>query len=224
MTPTPFSRNKIRRFIKWFSASQQYFEIRFIPNLTQPSKRNYNVVVIIYNLFIALIVVVLASFIAVPALRRLIRNIHLVRKGNVTTGYYSTSNKVVFLVESKEQITFTTWHSSFGTSKELEVLYNPDQPEKAEVRSTRMLWVKPADTLVLSVGLLIIASLLVLGVNYGLVLCLFVACVIFLGLLTRVVLAFLVLLSFKYKAFGRVGTYVMAGFTPRSVRKRPSGK
>ncbi len=176
-----------------------------------------------FNLFLALIIVVLAGFVAVPALRRLIRNIHLTRKGSVATGRYLGSNKVGFLLGAEKQIIFSTWRSSSMLGKKLEVLYDPERPEQAEVRSSDVLWFKPAGALAQAVGLVAMASALVLGVNSVLALCLSVACVVILWLLVRIFLILLVLLSLKYKLFSRVGMHVLAGLPLRTARKRPSG-
>jgi hypothetical protein len=125
-------------------------------------------------LFAALLIIVLAGFIAIPALRRLIRNIHLTRKGSIATGRYLNPTKVVFFPAEKQRIEFVTWRNSSAKSKEIEILYNPERLDQAEVRSSKMLWFRPADRLALAVGLVAMACALMLGVNYALALCLFV--------------------------------------------------
>ncbi|HXR65268.1 MAG TPA: hypothetical protein VN729_05065, partial [Ktedonobacteraceae bacterium] len=81
----------------------------------------------ITSLVFALLIIVLAGFIAVPALHRLVRNIYLTRKGRIATGRYLSSNRAIFFLETKKRIEFTTWRKSSASGKEIEVLYNPEQ-------------------------------------------------------------------------------------------------
>lgn len=48
------------------------------------------------GLIVAVLLIVKVIFVAVPAFRRLVRNIHLTRKGKIATGRYLSSTKVVF--------------------------------------------------------------------------------------------------------------------------------
>lgn len=98
------------------------------------------------DLFVALLMIVLTGFLAISALRRLIRNMHLTRKGSITTGQYLSSTRVVFFLDAKKRIEFVTWRNSFTGSKKLEVLYNPERPEQAEVRVVLQKNFKPIKT------------------------------------------------------------------------------
>lgn len=170
------------------------------------------------GLFVALLLVVLAGFVGIPALRRLIRNIHLTRKGKIAAGRALSSTSVVFFLEEKKRIEFVTGRNFAVRKRPLEVLYDPEQPGQAEVRNTKMLWVRPIDTLVEAVGMLTMASALVLGVNYALALGLCVGCVVLLWLLVRLLLLTLVILSVKWQPFRRLGTHVLAGY---QITKKP---
>jgi len=187
--------------------------------LTRLPRLIYNIALIntIAGLFVALLLVVLAGFLAIPALRRLRRTIHLTRKGKIAAGRALSSTSVVFFLEEKKRIEFVTGRNFAVRKRPLEVLYDAERPEQAEVWNTKMLWVRPVDTLVEAVGLLTMASALVLGVNDVLALGLFVGCVVFLWLLVRLLLL-LVILSVKYRPFHRLGTHVLAGF---QITKKP---
>src|SRR5437879_4362740 len=112
--------------------------------LTPLRKLIYNKAMINYTagLIVALLLIVEVGFVAIPALRRLIRNIHLTRKGQIATGRYLSSTKAVFFLGEKKRIEFVTWRDSSAKRKELEVLYDPEHPEQVEVRNTKILWLK----------------------------------------------------------------------------------
>lgn len=171
------------------------------------------------NLSIALMIIVLAGFIAIPAVRRLICNIHLTREGSVAPGRYLGSKKVAFFVDEKKQITFYTWGKAPTAGKKFEVLYDPQRPEQAAIRNS-WLWFEPVDKLSLAIGLLAGAIGLILHMNYVVAICLFVACTVLFWFLVRVILILLVILSLKYIVFSSLGRHILADFPLRTAKER----
>lgn len=181
--------------------------------------------IVTYHLFFALLLLVLASFIAFPAMRRLSRNIYLVRKGSVATGHYLSARRAVFFCDGgKKRIEFSTLHKFRGQRREIEVLYNPKQLSQAEVRSAGILWIKPIDAIAQALGVLATASAFMLQVNDALAIGLGILCVLILWLFVRILFVGILILSVKYPLFHGAGKYIFVDFKPKMARKPPVEK
>ena len=122
----------------------------------------------IYNIWVGILLIACAGFIAVPVWSKLRRNLVLARKGSKTMGLYQGNNTMSFSLQAHKRITFSTWRSigrHCNIGDQVPILYDPANPYRAEVMSEWALWSQPLFNLTLAAAATLTAVLLFLGVN-----------------------------------------------------------
>lgn len=123
-----------------------------------------------YDFFLGILLLVLAGFIAVPAWTRWTRNLALVRRGKKVTGHYQGRFRVAFYLPDGAKVLFSTWRFSVwrrNLGDELPVLYDPNDPSRAEVMNADALWGQPLGSLTTALAVVCQAVLLMRGTNLG---------------------------------------------------------
>ena len=172
----------------------------------------------IFNLSLSLCFVVLAGFISIPALRRLVRNIHLTRIGKIIAGHYLNPVRASFVLPTGQRIEFVTWRKRAASDNQVEILYDPQRPTQAEVRNANILWFRPIARISDGLGFLVTACTLILGLNYLLAGLLGALCAFCIWFFVCIILILPLLLSMKFPIFRPFAAHIVAGF--KSSKKR----
>ncbi len=121
-----------------------------------------------YNVLYGCLLLALAAFLAVPAWKRWMRNLRLVRTGVRVQGHYHGKGVVVFPLEDERTVELTTWRrmlSRTNVGDALPVLYDPAEPSVAEVMRWGTMWAAPLRNLTAALALVLQAAWLFLGMN-----------------------------------------------------------
>ena len=109
-----------------------------------------NPILYVTSLLYSLLWAVAACFIAWPSLSALRRNMILARRGVLTTGHYGGSRMVAFTTPDGRKIRFCLCEQfSYYIGDELFIIYDPDNPYRAEIASVEAFWKIPLSRLVL---------------------------------------------------------------------------
>jgi tetratricopeptide (TPR) repeat protein len=125
-----------------------------------------------YALFLGILLIIVAIFIVVPAWRKLMQNLMLVRKGIKITGRYHGKKQIIFTLQGNKQVMFSSigLPRRFSIGDTLPVLYDPTNPYRAEVIKSVTLWHQPLSSLSSAFALILTGVLLFWGIDVRLVL------------------------------------------------------